>query len=90
MITGSVARSRASERAFRATSSMASLFGTARNEHYAGAKAATTNFTRALAVELGRDRIRVNTLAPDTTPSCPNCDTAFANFQSEIATPMPP
>jgi len=36
---------------------------------YAGAKAATTNFTRALAVELGRDRIRVNTLAPDTTPS---------------------
>jgi NAD(P)-dependent dehydrogenase (short-subunit alcohol dehydrogenase family) len=36
---------------------------------YAGAKAATTNFTRALAVELGKDRIRVNTLAPDTTPS---------------------
>lgn len=36
---------------------------------YAGAKAATTNFTRALAVELGRERIRVNTLAPDTTPS---------------------
>jgi NAD(P)-dependent dehydrogenase (short-subunit alcohol dehydrogenase family) len=36
---------------------------------YAGAKAATTNFTRALAVELGSDRIRVNTLAPDTTPS---------------------
>jgi NAD(P)-dependent dehydrogenase (short-subunit alcohol dehydrogenase family) len=36
---------------------------------YAGAKAATTNFTRTLAVELGSDRIRVNTLAPDTTPS---------------------
>ena len=36
---------------------------------YAGAKAATTNFTRALAVELGKHRIRVNTLAPDTTPS---------------------
>jgi NAD(P)-dependent dehydrogenase (short-subunit alcohol dehydrogenase family) len=36
---------------------------------YAGAKAATTNFTRALAVELGSHRIRVNTLAPDTTPS---------------------
>jgi NAD(P)-dependent dehydrogenase (short-subunit alcohol dehydrogenase family) len=36
---------------------------------YAGAKAATTNFTRTLAVELGRERIRVNTLAPDTTPS---------------------
>ncbi len=36
---------------------------------YAGAKAATTNFTRALAVELGKERIRINTLAPDTTPS---------------------
>lgn len=36
---------------------------------YAGAKAATANFTRALAVELGKERIRVNTLAPDTTPS---------------------
>jgi 3-oxoacyl-[acyl-carrier protein] reductase len=36
---------------------------------YAGAKAALTNFSRALAVELGADAIRVNTLAPDTTPS---------------------
>jgi NAD(P)-dependent dehydrogenase (short-subunit alcohol dehydrogenase family) len=36
---------------------------------YAGAKAATTNFTRALAVELGKDKIRVNTLAPDTSPA---------------------
>ncbi|MDE8650441.1 SDR family oxidoreductase [Novosphingobium sp. H3SJ31-1] len=34
---------------------------------YAGAKAATTNFTRALAVELGADMIRVNCLASDTT-----------------------
>lgn len=36
---------------------------------YAGAKAATTNFSRALAVELAHERIRVNCLAPDTTPS---------------------
>jgi NAD(P)-dependent dehydrogenase (short-subunit alcohol dehydrogenase family) len=36
---------------------------------YAGAKAATTNFTRCMAVELGADRIRVNTLAPDATPA---------------------
>jgi NAD(P)-dependent dehydrogenase (short-subunit alcohol dehydrogenase family) len=36
---------------------------------YAGAKAATTNFSRAMAVELGSERIRVNTIAPDTTPS---------------------
>ena len=34
---------------------------------YAGAKAATTNFSRALAVELGADQIRVNCLASDTT-----------------------
>jgi len=34
---------------------------------YAGAKAATTNFTRALAVELGAEMIRVNCLASDTT-----------------------
>jgi NAD(P)-dependent dehydrogenase (short-subunit alcohol dehydrogenase family) len=34
---------------------------------YAGAKAATTNFSRALAVELGADGIRVNLIAPDTT-----------------------
>ncbi|TAL02579.1 MAG: SDR family oxidoreductase [Rhodospirillaceae bacterium] len=36
---------------------------------YAGAKAATTNFSRALAVELAHERIRVNCIAPDTTPS---------------------
>jgi NAD(P)-dependent dehydrogenase (short-subunit alcohol dehydrogenase family) len=36
---------------------------------YAGAKAATTNFTRALAVEHGGDKIRVNCLAPDTSPA---------------------
>jgi NAD(P)-dependent dehydrogenase (short-subunit alcohol dehydrogenase family) len=33
---------------------------------YAGAKAATTNFSRALAVELGTDQIRVNCIALDT------------------------
>ncbi len=36
---------------------------------YAGAKAATTNFSRALAVELGAEGIRVNLIAPDTTPA---------------------
>lgn len=34
---------------------------------YAGAKAATTNFSRALAVELGAALIRVNCIATDTT-----------------------
>jgi NAD(P)-dependent dehydrogenase (short-subunit alcohol dehydrogenase family) len=36
---------------------------------YAGAKAATTNFSKALAVELGAEGIRVNLLVPDATPS---------------------
>jgi len=36
---------------------------------YAGAKAATTNFSRAMAWELGPDNIRVNVIAPDSTPS---------------------
>lgn len=35
---------------------------------YAGAQAATTNFTRAMAVELGAEQIRVNTLVRDATP----------------------
>ncbi len=36
---------------------------------YAGAKAATTNFSRAIALELGADKIRVNLIAPDTNPA---------------------
>lgn len=36
---------------------------------YAGAKAATTNFSKALAVELGTDQIRINLIAPDTSPA---------------------
>jgi 3-oxoacyl-[acyl-carrier protein] reductase len=36
---------------------------------YAGAKAATTNFSRAMALELGADKIRVNLIAPDTNPA---------------------
>jgi NAD(P)-dependent dehydrogenase (short-subunit alcohol dehydrogenase family) len=39
---------------------------------YAGAKAGLENFTRAIAVELGPERIRVNTIAPDQTPSMGN------------------
>lgn len=41
---------------------------------YAGAKAATQNFSRALAVEIAAEKIRVNCIAPDTTPSKGNAD----------------
>jgi NAD(P)-dependent dehydrogenase (short-subunit alcohol dehydrogenase family) len=51
---------------------------------YAGAKAATTNLTRALAVEFGADRIRLNTLAPDTTPSQGNLDAMPAELPGRM------
>ena len=36
--------------------------------HYVASKAAVTGLTRALAKELGRSNIRINTLAPGSTP----------------------
>ena len=42
---------------------------------YAGAQAATTNFTRAMAVELGSEQIRVNTVVRDATPLRTTWDT---------------
>jgi 3-oxoacyl-[acyl-carrier protein] reductase len=36
---------------------------------YAGMKAAVTNFTRTLALELAPDGIRINTIAPDMVPT---------------------
>jgi NAD(P)-dependent dehydrogenase (short-subunit alcohol dehydrogenase family) len=47
-----------------ATSSMASLFGTARNEHYAATKAALNSLTKALAVEQARYGITANAILP--------------------------
>ena len=56
---------------------------------YAGAKAGLTNFTRALAVELGGEGIRINTLAPDTTPSQGNIDAIPEPARSKFAS-VPP
>ncbi len=56
---------------------------------YAGAKAATTNFSRALAVELGAERIRVNCIAPDTTPSQGNIDAMSDETRASFAA-VPP
>ena len=47
-----------------ATSSMASLFGTARNEHYAAAKAGLNALMKALAVEHARFGITANAILP--------------------------
>jgi NAD(P)-dependent dehydrogenase (short-subunit alcohol dehydrogenase family) len=47
-----------------ATSSLASIFGTARNEHYAATKAAINALVRALAVELARYGVTANAVLP--------------------------
>jgi NAD(P)-dependent dehydrogenase (short-subunit alcohol dehydrogenase family) len=47
-----------------ATSSLASIFGTARNEHYAATKAALNALCRALAVELARHGVTANAILP--------------------------
>jgi NAD(P)-dependent dehydrogenase (short-subunit alcohol dehydrogenase family) len=47
-----------------ATASTAAVEGAARNSHYGASKGAVTSFVRALAVELARDRIRVNSILP--------------------------
>ena len=47
-----------------ATSSLASLFGAARSEHYAGTKAAINALCRALAVELARYGVTANAILP--------------------------
>jgi NAD(P)-dependent dehydrogenase (short-subunit alcohol dehydrogenase family) len=47
-----------------ATASTAALEGAARNSHYGASKGAVTSMVRALAVELARQRIRVNSILP--------------------------
>lgn len=47
-----------------AVSSVASLFGYARNEHYGASKAAVNGLIKALGVELGRYRITANAILP--------------------------
>ena len=47
-----------------ATASTAAIEGAARSSHYGASKGAVTAFVRALAVELARHRIRVNSILP--------------------------
>lgn len=46
------------------TSSTAAIEGAARNSHYGASKGAVSSLVRALAVELARHRIRVNSILP--------------------------
>ncbi len=47
-----------------ATASTAAVEGAARNSHYGASKGAVTSYVRALAVELARHKIRVNSILP--------------------------
>jgi NAD(P)-dependent dehydrogenase (short-subunit alcohol dehydrogenase family) len=47
-----------------ATASTAAVMGAARNSHYGASKGAVTSYVRALAVELARHKIRVNSILP--------------------------
>ena len=47
-----------------ATASLSALAGMARGQHYAGSKGAMLSMMRGLAVELGREGIRANTIVP--------------------------
>ncbi|MEZ5738447.1 MAG: SDR family NAD(P)-dependent oxidoreductase [Burkholderiaceae bacterium] len=47
-----------------ATASTAAVEGAARNSHYGASKGAVTSYVRALAVELARNGIRVNSILP--------------------------
>jgi NAD(P)-dependent dehydrogenase (short-subunit alcohol dehydrogenase family) len=47
-----------------AIASSAAIHGAARNEHYGATKGAVVSMCRAMAVELGRHKIRVNSICP--------------------------
>lgn len=47
-----------------AVASTAAIHGAARNEHYGATKGAVVSMVRAMAVELGRYKIRVNSICP--------------------------
>ena len=61
---------------------------------YSAMKAAVTNLGRSLAVELGPDNIRVNTIAPDFVPTeglvglAPDVDPGLAAATDSIAIPL--
>ena len=69
------------------TSSLASIFGTARNEHYAASKAALNALSAALAVELARFGITANAILPGWIKS--DMTEALFNTEKFVSAVMP-
>ena len=72
------------------SSSIAALFGAARNEHYGASKTALIGLSRALAVELARYGITVNAILPGYTETDMTGDLlANEKFQKAVMPRLP-
>lgn len=72
------------------SSSIAALFGAARNEHYGASKTALIGLVRALAVELARYGITVNSILPGYTETDMTEDLlANEKFQNAVLPRLP-
>ena len=72
------------------SSSIAALFGAARNEHYGASKTALVGLSRALAVELARYGITVNAILPGYTETDMTGDLlANEKFQKTVMPRLP-
>src|SRR4051812_41067110 len=71
-------------------SSGTALKGTGSRIHYVTSKAGILGFTRTLAMELGKDNICVNCIAPGSTLSEENPDESIVNYRQAPASPPPP
>src|SRR6266404_3236612 len=72
-----------------ATSSLASIFGTARNEHYAATKAAINALVRALAVELARHGVTANAILPGWIKSDMTANIMTEKFVANVMPRIP-
>jgi NAD(P)-dependent dehydrogenase (short-subunit alcohol dehydrogenase family) len=73
-----------------ATSSLASVFGAPRSEHYAATKAGLNAMVRGLAVEYARHGIRANAVLPGwIATAMTERATASESFQSKVLPRIP-
>src|ERR1051325_5264165 len=66
-------------------SSSTAIKGSASRIHYVTSKAGILGFTRTLAMEVGKDNICVNCVAPGSTLSEENADEALVNYRQAAA-----